>query len=157
MQKIHPFLWFDTEAEEAAKFYTSVFKNSRITNVAHYGDAGPMPAGSVMTVDFEIEGQPITALNAGPEFKFTEAISLFVNCETQDEVDYLWDKFTEDGGQESQCGWLKDKFGLSWQIVPEELPRLLQLEDKTKADRVMKAMMEMKKIETAKLRAAAEG
>lgn len=157
MQKIHPFLWFDTQAEEAAELYTSIFKNSRITNVVRYGDAGPMPAGSVMTVDFEIEGQPITALNAGPEFKFTEAISLFVNCETQDEVDYLWDKLTEDGGQEGQCGWLKDKFGLSWQIVPEELPRLLQLEDKTKADRVMKAMMEMKKIETAKLRAAAEG
>lgn len=154
--KIHPFLWFDTQAEEAAKFYTSMFENSRITEVSRYGDAGPMPAGTAMTVSFELEGLPITALNAGPEFKFTEAISLYVDCESQEEVDELWAKLT-DGGEESQCGWLKDKFGLSWQIIPKSLPEMLQDKDPAKANRVMQAMLKMSKIETSELEAAYNG
>ncbi|MEA2476514.1 MAG: hypothetical protein QOC87_713 [Actinomycetota bacterium] len=154
--KIHPFLWFDTQAEGAAKFYTSMFENSRITEVSRYGDAGPMPAGTAMTVSFELEGLPITALNAGPEFKFTEAISLYVDCESQEEVDELWAKLT-DGGEESQCGWLKDKFGLSWQIIPKSLPEMLQDKDPAKANRVMQAMLKMSKIETSELEAAYNG
>src|SRR6266568_2030973 len=125
MQKITPFLWFDNQAEEAANFYVSIFKNSKILTVRRYGDSGPGPKGSVMTLTFEIEGQQFYALNGGPVFHFTEAISLFVNCETQQEVDELWKKLTSGGGQESQCGWLKDKYGLSWQIIPTALGKML--------------------------------
>jgi predicted 3-demethylubiquinone-9 3-methyltransferase (glyoxalase superfamily) len=155
-QKITTFLWFDKEAEEAAKFYTSIFEDSRIVTTTRYGDAGPGPKGSVMTVAFELEGQQFTALNGGPHFKFTEAISLVVNCETQKEVDDYWRKLGE-GGQESQCGWLKDKYGLSWQIVPTALPRLLQDPDPQKAKRVVEAMLQMKKIDVARLEQAAAG
>ena len=157
MQKIHPFLWFDTQAEEAAKFYVSIFKNSKITSVARYGASGPGPKGSVMTVGFELEGQQFTALNAGPIFKFTEAISFVVDCKSQEEVDELWSKLTADGGQPSQCGWLKDKFGLSWQITPTVLIELVSDPDPAKAGRVMAAMMQMSKIDIAKLREAAKG
>lgn len=153
MQKIVTFLWFDHQAEEAANFYTSIFPNSKVTSVARYGDAGPGPKGSAMTVNFQIEGQEFIALNGGPQFKFTEAISLFVNCQTQEEVDHLWAKLTE-GGAESQCGWLKDKYGLSWQIVPIELMKLMGDPDRTKAGRVMQAMLKMQKIDVAVLRQA---
>jgi predicted 3-demethylubiquinone-9 3-methyltransferase (glyoxalase superfamily) len=153
VQKIVPNLWFDTEAEEAANFYISVFTNSKITNVSHYGDAGPGPAGTVLTVDFELEGQRFTALNGGPEFKFNEAISLLVNCETQDEVDELWERLSE-GGQTQQCGWLKDKYGVSWQIVPTILGELMQDEDSERANRVMKALLEMDKIDIDGLKKA---
>jgi predicted 3-demethylubiquinone-9 3-methyltransferase (glyoxalase superfamily) len=153
-QRITTFLWFDKEAEEAAKFYTSIFRNSKIVTVARYGEAGPGPKGSVMTVAFELDGQQFTALNAGPQFKFTEAISLVVNCETQEEVDEYWRKLSE-GGQESQCGWLKDRYGLSWQVVPTALPRLLQDPDPQKAKRVVEAMLQMKKIDIARLEKAA--
>ena len=156
MQKIVPNLWFDTEAEEAASFYTSVFANSKITNISHYGDAGPRPAGTVLTVDFELDGQLFTALNGGPEFKFTEAVSFLVNCESQQEVDDLWTKLS-DGGQEGPCGWLKDRYGLSWQIIPTRLGELLQDKDAEKANRVMKAMLQMKKIDIQGLEAAYEG
>jgi predicted 3-demethylubiquinone-9 3-methyltransferase (glyoxalase superfamily) len=152
-QKIVTFLWFDGNAEEAAKHYTSIFKNSKILNVARYGDAGPGPKGSVMTVNFELEGQEFIALNGGPQFKFTEAISLLVNCETQREVDELWAKLTA-GGQESQCGWLKDKFGLSWQIVPVALFQMMQDRDPEKAKRVVEAMLQMKKIDLDRLEEA---
>ncbi len=154
MPKIVPNLWFDTEAEDAANFYTSIFENSKILNVSHYGDAGPRPAGMVLTVTFELEGQQLTALNGGPEFKFNEAISLLVNCEGQEEVDDLWGKLTADGGEEGPCGWLKDKFGLSWQIVPTVLEEMLQDEDADKANRVMKAMLQMGKIDVAALEEA---
>jgi predicted 3-demethylubiquinone-9 3-methyltransferase (glyoxalase superfamily) len=156
MQKITPFLWFDDKAEEAANFYVSIFKNSRITDVRRYGGAGPGAAGTVMTVSFEIEGQQFIALNGGPHFKFTEAISLFVNCEAQAEVDELWEKLTE-GGQPSRCAWLKDKYGLSWQIVPAALGRLLQDPDPAKSQRVMQAMLKMGKIDIAALQAAYNG
>jgi predicted 3-demethylubiquinone-9 3-methyltransferase (glyoxalase superfamily) len=156
MPRITPFLWFDKEAEEAAKFYTSVFKNSKIKKVSRYTDAGPAPKGSVMTVDFELDGQPFTALNAGPQFKFNEAVSFVVHCKNQKKVDEYWAKLTE-GGQESQCGWLKDKYGLSWQIVPKVLPELLNQPDPKKAKRVMEAMLKMKKIDIAKLEKAAAG
>ncbi len=155
-QKIKTFLWFDKEAEEAAKFYTSTFKNSRITTVARYGDAGPGPKGSAMTVAFELEGQEFLALNGGPQFKFTEAISLLVTCDSQPEIDELWSKLTT-GGQESQCGWLKDRYGLSWQIVPSALPRLLQDPDPAKSARVMQAMLQMKKMDLARLERAYRG
>ena len=156
MNQITPFLWFDTEGEEAAKFYTSVFPNSKITNVSRYGSAGPRPEGTVMTVAFELDGLAFVALNGGPQFKFTEAISFLVNCETQDEVDAYWNKLSE-GGEEGPCGWLKDKFGLSWQIIPAALPRLLSDPDPEKSQRVMQAMLQMKKIEVDVLeRAAAE-
>ena len=155
MQKIAPFLWFDNQAEEAANFYTSIFKNSRIVNVARYGDAGPGPKGSVMVVNFELEGQEFVALNGGPQFKFTEAISFVVHCETQEEVDSYWSKLTK-GGNESQCGWLKDKYGLSWQITPNILPKLLSDPNRQKANRVMQAMLPMKKIDIKKLKEAAE-
>ena len=151
MQKITPFLWFDNQAEEAANFYVSIFKNSKVLLVNRYGDSGPGPKGSVMVVSFEIDGQKFAALNGGPLFKFTEAISLVVNCEDQDEVDYFWERLTADGGQEVQCGWLKDKYGLSWQIVPTILPELVQ-----KSDRVMPALMQMKKLDIDKLKEAAE-
>jgi predicted 3-demethylubiquinone-9 3-methyltransferase (glyoxalase superfamily) len=155
MQKITPFLWFDTQAEAAAKFYVSIFKNSKIKTVTRYGAAGPGPKGSVMTVDFELAGQDFIALNGGPHFKFTEAISLVVNCETQQEVDEFWTKLT-DGGQEAACGWLKDRYGLSWQIVPTILSRLLADPDSKKSQRVMEAMLKMKKIDIAALQQAAQ-
>jgi predicted 3-demethylubiquinone-9 3-methyltransferase (glyoxalase superfamily) len=160
MQKIKPFLWFDNQAEEAANLYTSIFKNSKIGSITRYDKAAAQasgrPAGSAMTVEFELEGQRFVGLNGGPIFKFTEAVSFAVSCETQEEVDYFWNKLTADGGAESQCGWLKDKFGLSWQIVPKILPELLKDKDAAKAHRVMKAMLQMKKIDIAKLKEAAE-
>jgi predicted 3-demethylubiquinone-9 3-methyltransferase (glyoxalase superfamily) len=156
-QKITPFLWFDNQAEEAAKFYTSIFKNSKIENVTRYDEEGSKvsgrPKGSAMTVPFQIEGQEFVALNGGPLFKFTEAISFVVNCETQKEVDYYWEKLTT-GGEEVQCGWVKDKFGLSWQVVPTVLTEMLQDRDPQKAQRVMAAMLKMKKIEIADLKKA---
>jgi predicted 3-demethylubiquinone-9 3-methyltransferase (glyoxalase superfamily) len=154
MQKLVPFLWFDTQAEEAATFYTSVFPNSRIVDVTRYGEAGPGPAGSVMTVDFELDGQPFVALNGGPEFTFTEAISFQVACETQEEVDRYWSTLSA-GGEEGPCGWLKDRFGLSWQIVPNVLPRLLRDPDREKSQRVMACMLKMGKLEIADLERAA--
>ncbi|WP_437622193.1 VOC family protein [Sorangium sp. So ce1151] len=154
-QKIKTFLWFDNNAEEAVRLYTSLFKNSRIVDELRCGDAGPGPKGAILTVEFEIEGQRFVAMNGGPHFKFNEAISLAVTCETQAEVDELWSKLTADGGAESQCGWLKDRFGLSWQIVPSALPRLLQHPEPAKAARVMQAMMQMKKIDIARLEEAA--
>jgi predicted 3-demethylubiquinone-9 3-methyltransferase (glyoxalase superfamily) len=156
MQKITPFLWFDKNAEDAAKFYTSVFKNSKIGKIARYGDAGPGPKGTVMTVEFELNGQQFVALNGGPEFKFTEAISFVVNCESQEEIDYFWGKLTA-GGQEVQCGWLKDKFGLSWQIVPTAMPKMLTDPDPAKSQRVMKAMLKMIKIDLPTLQRAYDG
>jgi len=154
MQKITPCLWFDTEGEEAAEFYTSVFPNSRIVEVTHYGSAGPRPEGTVMTVSFELDGQKFTALNGGPDFTFDEAISFQVDCKTQEEVDAFWSKLS-DGGEEGPCGWLKDKYGLSWQIVPTALPELLSNPDPEKAQRVMQAMLKMKKIEIEPLELAA--
>jgi len=154
MQKITPFLWFDHQAEEAAKFYVSLFKNSKILNIARYVEGAPMPKGTVMTVDFVLEGERFTALNGGPMFKFTEAISFLVNCESQDEVDMLWKKLTSNGGVEGQCGWLKDKYGLSWQIIPTALSQMLSDHDPEKAQRVMSAMLKMKKIDVEALRQA---
>jgi predicted 3-demethylubiquinone-9 3-methyltransferase (glyoxalase superfamily) len=156
MQKITPFLWFDKDAEDAAKFYTSIFKNSKVGKIARYGDAGPGPKGSVMTVEFELNGEQFVALNGGPEFKFTEAISFVVNCESQEEIDYFWGKLTA-GGQEVQCGWLKDKFGLSWQIVPTAIGKMLSDPDPAKSQRVMKAMLEMIKIDLPTLQRAYDG
>ncbi len=155
MPKVTPCLWFDTEGEEAAKFYTSVFPNSRIVDVARYSEAGPRPEGTVMTVSFELDGQPFVALNGGPEFTFSEAISFQVDCEDQDEVDMYWSKLSK-GGEEGPCGWLKDRFGLSWQIVPRALPELLADPDREKSQRVMRAMLQMKKIEIDALERAAE-
>jgi predicted 3-demethylubiquinone-9 3-methyltransferase (glyoxalase superfamily) len=155
MQKISPFLWFDSNAEEAANFYVSIFKDSKILKIARYGEAGPGPAGSVMVVNFQIEGQDFIALNGGPLFKFTEAISFVINCQTQEEVDHYWNKLTAGGGQESQCGWLKDKYGLSWQVTPTILNELLADKDQKKAQRVMQAMLQMKKIDIAALQRAA--
>jgi predicted 3-demethylubiquinone-9 3-methyltransferase (glyoxalase superfamily) len=153
MQKITPFLWFDTQAEEAAKFYTSIFRNSKITGTTRYGEAGPGPKGSVMTVAFNLDGQDFVALNGGPLFKFTEAVSFVANCETQQEVDDLWEKLSA-GGQRSRCGWLKDKFGLSWQVVPTVLGQLLQDKDPAKSRRVMEAMLQMDKLDIRKLKQA---
>ena len=153
-QKITTFLWFDQNAEEAVNFYTSVFKNSKIRDVARYGESGPGAKGDVMIIDFELDGQQFIALNAGPQFKFTEAISLLVHCQTQEEVDYFWEKLSADGGQEVECGWLKDKFGLSWQIVPDAFLELLRNSDEQKRDRVMKAMMKMKKLDIKELQQA---
>lgn len=155
MQKITPFLWFNNQAEEAAQFYTTIFKNSRIVNVLRYTDAGPAPAGSVMTVTFELDGQEFTALNGGTEFHFTEAISFFVNCDTQEEIDRLWDALT-DGGEPGPCGWLKDKYGVSWQIVPSVLDNMLRDKDPQKAKRVTEVMFQMKKLDIKTLRAAFE-
>jgi len=155
MTKITPFLWFDTQAEEAANFYVSIFKNSRILNVARYGEAGPGPKGGAMTVVFELDGQKFIALNGGPHFKFNEAISFSVECKTQDEVDEFWGKLSQ-GGQESPCGWVKDKFGLSWQVNPTQLGEMLGDPDPEKSKRVMKAMLGMKKIDIAGLRKAYE-
>jgi predicted 3-demethylubiquinone-9 3-methyltransferase (glyoxalase superfamily) len=154
MQTITPCLWFDTEGEDAARFYTSIFPNSKITEITRYGSAGPRPEGTVMTVDFELDGQDFMALNGGPDFTFTEAISFQVFCETQDEVDAYWSKLAE-GGAEGPCGWLKDRFGLSWQIVPKILPELLADPDAAKAQRVMQAMLGMRKIEIDELEQAA--
>jgi len=154
MQKITPFLWFDDQAEEAANYYVSIFKNSSILSVSRYGEGGPGPAGSAMSVSFELDGLEFQALNGGPMFTFTEAISMFVSVEDQDEIDDLWDKLTSGGGEPSQCGWLKDKFGLSWQIVPPILMELMGDADPDKARRVMEAMLAMTKIDIAELRAA---
>ncbi|HEU4932583.1 MAG TPA: VOC family protein [Pyrinomonadaceae bacterium] len=156
-QKITTFLWFDKNAEEAINFYVSIFKNSKILNTTHYGDSGAGPKGTVMTIDFELDGQQFVALNGGPTFKFTEAISLVVNCDTQQEVDYFWEKLSADGGQTVECGWLKDKFGLSWQIVPNILWEYFAEGDQAKNDRIMKAVMQMKKLEIEGLEKAAEG
>ena len=156
MQKITPFLWFDNQAEEAVKFYTSIFKNSKIGTVARHGEAGPGPAGSVMTASFELDGQEFVALNGGPIFKFTEAVSFVVNCETQEEIDYYWNNLLK-GGTPSQCGWLKDQFGLSWQIVPTVLSKLVSSKDPEKSKRVIQAMMKMVKMDIRKLEEAAEG
>ena len=154
MSKITPCLWFDTQGEEAAKFYTSVFPNSRIVDVARYGAAGPRPEGTVMTVDFELDGQQFVALNGGPEFNFNEAISFQVSCESQDEVDKYWSALS-DGGEEGPCGWLKDKFGVSWQIIPTALPRLIADPDPERSQRAMAAMLKMRKIDIAELERAA--
>jgi predicted 3-demethylubiquinone-9 3-methyltransferase (glyoxalase superfamily) len=160
-QTITPCLWFDTQAEEAASFYCSVFKNSRITQVSRYPEAGQeihkKPPGSVMVVAFEIDGQPFTALNGGPIFKFDEAVSFQVLCETQDEIDYYWSRLTGNGGQEGPCGWLKDKFGLSWQMVPAAIPRMMSDPDSRKSARVMNAFMTMKKLDIAALERAYAG
>jgi len=153
IQKITPFLWFDHQAEEAATFYTSIFKNSKIETVTRYGEAGPGPKGSVMTIAFELDGQKFVALNGGPHYQFNPAISFVVNCEGQNEVDHYWEKLTA-GGKEIQCGWLVDKYGVSWQIVPKALIELLRDEDPARAQRVMKAMLQMKKIDIAGLKAA---
>ena len=154
-QKITTFLWFDNNAEEAANFYVSVFKNARIVRIGRYTETGPGPKDSVMTVDFELEGVRYTALNGGPQFKFNEAMSLVVHCQNQEEVDYYWDKLSE-GGQTIECGWLKDKFGVAWQIVPEILLDLITDSDRAKVDRVMRAMMTMKKLDVAGIERAAQ-
>jgi predicted 3-demethylubiquinone-9 3-methyltransferase (glyoxalase superfamily) len=157
MQKIHPFLWFDNQAEEAAKFYVSIFPNSKITTIARYGDGGPGPKGSVMTVAFQLDGHDFVALNGGPHFKFTEAISLVVNCRTQEELDGYWEKLCAGGGREVECGWLKDKYGLSWQIVPEMIEEMISDKDQARSNRVMAAVLKMKKLDIAALKRAAEG
>lgn len=156
MRKITPFLWFDGQAEEAANLYVSLFGNSRILTVTRCGDAGPGPKGTVMTIAFELDGQAFIALNGGPQFKFTEAVSLFVNCETQEEVDHLWEKLSA-GGSKERCGWLKDKFGLSWQIVPAALSEMLRDQDAAKSKRVMEAMLRMQKIDIGVLKQAYDG
>jgi len=156
MRKITPFLWFDSQAEEASHFYVSIFKNSKIGSIARYGDAGPGAKGSVMTIAFELDGQPFVALNGGPLFKFTEAVSFVVDCADQAEIDELWEKLSA-GGNESRCGWLKDKFGLSWQIVPSMLVALLTDPDPQKSRRAMEAMLQMGRIDIAKLQAAHRG
>lgn len=156
MKHITPFLWFDKEAEEAANFYVSVFPNSKIGSVARYGEAGPGEAATVMTVEFELDGQRFVALNGGPQYKFTEAVSFVINCETQDEVDDYWEKLSE-GGEQGPCGWLKDRYGLSWQVVPTVLPELLTDPDPEKAQRVMSAMLQMRKLEIEPLRRAYAG
>ena len=156
MQKLTPFLWFDNQAEEAADFYVAIFKNSKIVSIDRYGDAGPGPKGTVMIATFQIDGQEFVALNGGPRFKFTEAISFVVNCETQEEVDYFWEKLSA-GGEKSRCGWLKDKFGLSWQVVPTILEKLMRAKDAVKGQRVMQAMLQMDKIDIKTLKQAYEG
>ena len=160
MQKITPFLWFDDKAEEAANFYVSIFKNSKIGSIARYGEAGEeaagRPKGTVMTVEFQLDGQEFVALNGGPHFKFTEAISLVVNCETQEEVDEFWENLSA-GGEKSRCGWLKDQYGLSWQVVPTVLGELFQSKDAEKSERVMKAMLQMDKLDIKTLKQAYEG
>jgi predicted 3-demethylubiquinone-9 3-methyltransferase (glyoxalase superfamily) len=155
MQKIIPFLWFDDKAEEAVNFYVSIFKNSKVVSVTRYGEAGPGPKGSVMSATFQLEGQDFYALNGGPQFKFTPAVSLFVNCETQKEIDELWEKLSE-GGRKDRCGWLTDRYGLSWQIVPSVLGKLLGDKDSEKAQRVMKAMLQMDKLDIKRLQEASD-
>ena len=157
MNKITPFLWFEGHAEEAAKFYVAVFKNGRILKTVRSGDAGPGPKGAVMTVAFEVHGQQFTALNGGPQFKFSEAISFVVSCQTQAEIDELWGKLSADGGSEGRCGWLKDKYGLSWQLVPPALPDMLADPDPARATRTMHAMMQMGKLDIARLQKAHQG
>jgi len=154
-QKIVPNLWFDTEAEEAANFYVELFDDARIVNVAHYTEAGPRPAGTVMTVEFELNGQRFVGINGGPQFKFDEAVSFQVSCEDQEEVDYFWSRLSE-GGEESQCGWLKDRFGLSWQVVPTGMEELFSDPDPERARRAMEAMLGMQKIDIAEIRRAAD-
>ena len=154
-QKITPYLWFDDQAEETANFYTSIFKDSKIEEVTRYGKAGPRPEGMAMTVSFKLEGQEFVALNGGPEFKFNEAISFLVSCESQEEVDYFWNNLSE-GGEEGPCGWLKDKYGVSWQIIPTALPELLSDPDPEKSQRVMEAMLQMSKIDIESLQQAHE-
>jgi predicted 3-demethylubiquinone-9 3-methyltransferase (glyoxalase superfamily) len=156
MTRITPCLWFDTEGEEAAAFYVSLFKNSRINDVLRYGEAGPRPAGSVMVVSFELDGQPFTALNGGPEFTFNEALSLQIDCSSQDEVDHYWEGLSA-GGEEGPCGWLKDRYGVSWQVVPSEVITLFHDPDAGRSQRAMAAMMTMKKIDVAAVKAAADG
>lgn len=156
-QKVTTFLWFDTEAEEAVNFYVSVFKNGKILKKVHYGDSGPKPKGTIMTIDFELDGQRFVALNGGPEFKFNESVSLVVNCKTQDEVDYFWEKLSSAGGRKVECGWLKDKYGLSWQVWPEVIEELLTDDDPERTNRVMEAVMQMKKLDIKKLEQAAKG
>jgi predicted 3-demethylubiquinone-9 3-methyltransferase (glyoxalase superfamily) len=156
MQKITPFLWYDGQAEEAVNFYVSIFKNSKVISFARYGDAGPGPKGSVMTAAFQLEGQDFVALNGGPQYKFTPAISFVVSCETQAEVDELWEKLSA-GGRKDRCAWLTDKFGVSWQIVPTILSKLLQDKDLEKAKRVMQTMLQMDKIDIARLQQAYDG
>lgn len=155
-QKIVPNLWFDTESEQAAKFYVEVFENSRIVNVTHYTEAGPREAGMTMTVEFELEGQRFVAINGGSQFKFDEAVSFAIECETQEEVDYYWDKLREGGGEEGPCGWLRDRFGLSWQVVPTGMEELFADPDRKRAERAMRAMLRMKKLDIAALREAAD-
>ncbi|OGO28816.1 MAG: hypothetical protein A2W33_10140 [Chloroflexi bacterium RBG_16_52_11] len=155
MQKITPFLWFDDQAEQAVNLYTSIFKNSKIGSIARYGEGGPRPAGMVMTITFQLDGQEFMALNGGPEFAFTEAISFFVNCETQAEIDELWEKLSA-GGEKGRCGWLKDKYGLSWQIVPTALGELMQGKDAERSRRVMEALLQMDKLDIEKLMLAYE-
>jgi predicted 3-demethylubiquinone-9 3-methyltransferase (glyoxalase superfamily) len=155
-QRIIPNLWFDTEAEEAADFYTSVFKNSRIVYVTHYTEAGPRPAGTVMTVEFELDGQRFVGINGGPQFKFDEAVSFQISCETQDEIDYYWERLSEDG-EEGPCGWLKDRYGLSWQVTPTGMDELFADPDPQRAERAMRAMLGMSKIDMAALGRAADG
>jgi predicted 3-demethylubiquinone-9 3-methyltransferase (glyoxalase superfamily) len=156
MQRISPFLWFDTQAEEAARFYTAIFPDSAIGEISRYGEAGPGPKGSVMTVAFQLDGQSFMALNGGPQFKFSEAVSFVVHCEAQEEVDHYWDKLSE-GGQQVQCGWLKDKFGLSWQVTPKALGRLMSSGSLEQSQRVMRAMLQMKKLDIAALESAFRG
>jgi len=156
VQKITPFLWFDNQAEEAVNFYVSIFKNSKVLGVSRYGDAGPGPKGTVMSATFQLDGQTFYALNGGPQFKFTPAISLFVSCETQPEVDELWEKLSA-GGRKDRCGWLQDKYGLSWQIIPKTLGEMMGDKDPQKSKRVMQAMLQMSKIEIAGLKKAYEG
>jgi predicted 3-demethylubiquinone-9 3-methyltransferase (glyoxalase superfamily) len=162
MQKITPFLWFDHEAEDAVKFYTSIFKNSKVGRILRYGEEAAKisesgrPMGSVLTIEFELEGQKFVALNGGPQFKFNESVSFVVKCETQDEVDYFWEKLTADGGEESECGWLKDKFGVSWQVTPTVLIDMLHDNDSEKSERAMHAMLQMQKIDIKTLKEAYE-
>ncbi|MEU1280818.1 VOC family protein [Streptomyces sp. NPDC005805] len=156
MPRITPNLWFDTQGKEAAEFYVSVFPNSKITNVSYYGEAGPRPAGTVLTVDFVLDGEPFTAINGGPEFTFDEAVSFLIDCADQEEVDHYWSKLTEGGGQEGPCGWVKDRYGLSWQVVPAVLGELLEDPDPARAQRAMTAMLGMSKLDVAALRAAAD-
>ena len=156
MQKITPFLWFDDNAEEAVNFYVSLFKNSKVLSITRYGEAGPGPAGTVLTAAFQLQGQEFIALNGGPQFKFTEAISFSVNCETQEELDQYWEKLSE-GGEKGRCGWLKDKYGLSWQVNPVVLGEMLQDEDPETAKRVMEAMLQMDKLDIETLKKAYEG
>ena len=156
-KRITPCLWFDGNAEDASNLYISIFKNSKITDISRYGDAGPLPKGTVLTVAFELDGQPYTALNGGPQYKFTEAVSFQISCDSQDEVDHYWNGLISGGGAESMCGWLKDRFGLSWQVVPNRLIELIQSPDAATAKRVMEAMFKMKKIDIATLETAAKG
>ena len=156
MQKITPFLWFNDKAEEAMHFYVSIFKNSKVVSISRYGDAGPGPKGTVMVAAFQLDGQEFLALNGGPQFTFSPAVSFFISCETQQEVDELWEKLSE-GGEKNRCGWLRDKYGLSWQVIPSVLGKMLQDKDAEKSRRVMKAMLQMDKLDIERLKQAYEG